>query len=200
MKAELNRHVGAAKGDFKTLAKVWRHSSLTRLRKLQILPSLIESRLLYGLPSGCLYVSDARRLDSFQCRCLRQIMNIPPAFISRVSNESVFRSAGHMKASILVQERQLCLLGQILRAPVSNPISYLSFMPGTRQPAVSRYVRRIGRPHLEWVPTVLERAHHIAGNDAHLVQQCQQEGQLEICSLLRFALKECVRGCVFNVR
>ena len=34
--------------------------------------SLIESRLLYGLPSGCLYVSDVRRLDGFQCRCLRQ--------------------------------------------------------------------------------------------------------------------------------
>jgi len=175
MRSELNRRIGAARGDFRTLAKVWKHSNLSRDRKLKIFSSLIESRLLYGLPSGCLNVAAERRLDGFQCRCLRQILGIPSAYIGRTSNKEVFRLAGHTRASLIIHERQLILLGSVLRAPQSNPISHLSFTPGTEQPAVTRYVRRVGRPRREWVPTVLERAYGLTGCHRVLLEKCQDE-------------------------
>ena len=175
MSAELNRRIGSARGDFRALTKVWRHSTLNRDRKLKVFSSLIESKLFYGLPSGCLSASDSRRLDGFQCRCLRQILGIPPAFLSRVSNECVFQAAAQTRASVLLQQRQLSLLGDVLRAPQTDPISYLSFTPGTAQPAVSRYARRVGRPHKEWVPTVLQKVYSLTGGHSKLAEQCLDE-------------------------
>ena len=46
---ELSRRIGIAKADFRTLCKVWRHSTLTRHERFSIFGALIESRLMYGL-------------------------------------------------------------------------------------------------------------------------------------------------------
>ena len=104
-----------------------------------------------------------------------KILGIPPAFLSRVSNERVFQVAGQTRASALLLQRQLSLLGEVLRAPQTSPLSYLSFTPGTDQPAVSRYVRRVGRPHREWIPTVLQRAYFLTGGHNELLERCQDE-------------------------
>ena len=40
--SELSRRIGAAKSDFRTLGKVWRHSSLTTARKLAAYSALVE--------------------------------------------------------------------------------------------------------------------------------------------------------------
>ena len=96
---ELGRRIASAKADFDTLAKVWTHSSLTWSRKLRIYSSLVESKLFYALASCCLTRADERRLDGFQNRCLRKIMGIKSAFISRVSNLAVREKAQHRAAS-----------------------------------------------------------------------------------------------------
>ena len=147
-----------ARGDFRVLSKVWRHSTLRRERKLKIFSSLILSRLLYSLGTACLLKADLRRLDGFQCRCLRQIMNIPAAYVSRVSNESVFSKAGVSAASRVLLQRQLIYLGKPMRAPVGDPLRDVSFIGNTLAPATGQYVRRVGRPRTEWVPTVVYQA------------------------------------------
>jgi hypothetical protein len=91
--SELGRRIGRAKSDFQALCRVWRHSSLSRRRKLELFASLIESRLLYGLTGAWLRVAERRRLDGFHARCLRQILKIPPAYFSRISNQKVLASA-----------------------------------------------------------------------------------------------------------
>ena len=146
---------------------------------MRIFSSLVESRLLYGLPSGCLNAAETRRLDGFQCRCLRQILGtcILPAFLSRVPHERVFEIAGQRRASAVVREQQLVLLGTVLRASQLNPISYFSFTPGTTQPAVSRYIRKVGRPQQEWVHTVMQHARQLAGGEKQLLQMCQSESE-----------------------
>ena len=43
--SELNRRLGMARADFSTLARVWKHASISRRRKLQILNACIISKL-----------------------------------------------------------------------------------------------------------------------------------------------------------
>ena len=109
---ELGRRIGMARADFMALQKIWKHSSLSRDRKLDIFRSLIESKLLYRLSCLCLLAAERRRLNGFQNRCLRQILRIPPAFISRVSNAEVLRRAHYRAATYLLLQRQLLLFGK----------------------------------------------------------------------------------------
>jgi hypothetical protein len=125
---ELARRIGMARGHFRVLSKVWLHSTLNRPRKVKIFNSLITSKLLYSLAASCPLKGDLRRLDGFHCRCVRQIFGILPAFLSRISNAEVFRRAGCMPMSVLLRQRQMILLGRVLRAPVGNPLQSVSFV------------------------------------------------------------------------
>ena len=126
---------------------------------MRIYVTLVESKLLYGLTSMCMTKADSRRLDGFQARCLRQACGIPPSFISRVSNAIVRSIADHPSASSVLQQHQLQMLGRILRTTSAAPLSAVSFMPGTLRPATCRYIRRVGRPRKEWIPSVLQEAY-----------------------------------------
>ena len=155
---ELGRRIGMAKRDFLELQKVWKHSSLSRDRKIQIYKALIESKLMYSLSCLCLSSADRRRLDGFQNRCLRSILGIPPAFISRVPNAEVLRRACYPAATDMLLKRQLLLFGKVLRSAYDHPLHNSAFIRGTLQPATSMYVRRVGRPRREWVTFVRDKA------------------------------------------
>ena len=73
---EVARKIGAATADFHALDKVWKHSCISRARKLELYVSLIESKLRYALSSAWLLKADLRRLDGFQARCLRKILGV----------------------------------------------------------------------------------------------------------------------------
>ena len=65
----------------------------------------------------------------------------------------------------MLLDRQLLLLGKVLvlRAPQDSPLHAVSFIPGTTEPATSRYIRRVGRPRKEWVPTMLQEVYRSLG-------------------------------------
>ena len=174
--AELSRRIGMAKADFNTLSRVWKNSALTRTRKLAIYSSLVESKLLYSLSTAVYTVAEIRRLDGFQAKCLRKILKIPSAYLSRTSNETVRQRAGCRCFSKLLVDRQLMLLGTVLRSPAHSPLQAVSFTPGTLQPATSRYVRRVGRPRKEWVPTVLNSAFQLANHGQLMATAVSEAG------------------------
>jgi hypothetical protein len=153
---ELSRRIGIAKGQFLALVRLWKHSALSLRRRLHFYSALVESRLLYGLVSVCLKVAQARRLDGFQNRCLRTILGVKPSFISRISNAEVLRRAGLATASNCLLKRQMVLFGKVIRSACDGPLQTVCFIPGTLRPATERYVRRVGRPRKEWIPTLLE--------------------------------------------
>ena len=155
---ELSRRIGTAKGTFGALSKVWSRSCLTCWQKLQIFNALIVPNVLYGLAACCLNVVQKRRLNAFQCRCLRKLLGISPAYFSRVSNAEVLRRASSQPLADTLLDQQLHLLGKVLRTTRESPLRSCAFVPGTDQPLVSHYVRRVGRPRKEWVPTLLEAA------------------------------------------
>ena len=157
----------------RTLCKVWGHSSLTRTRKLEVFRSLIESRLLYALSTGCYNKSELRRLDGFQAKCLRRILGIPASYISRISNAAVREQCSWKSASRLLLERQLQYLGKVLRADSGSPLQKVAFIPGSLRPATSEHIRVVGRPRKEWIASLLPQACSLVGGVDNLMQALQ---------------------------
>jgi len=136
---------------------------LTWKRKLALYHALVESKLLYGLSSIFLTVSQERKLNGFQNRCLRSFIGVPPSFVSRVSNTEVLKRARYVKATDLLQKWQLQLLGKVLRCPEGHPLRGASFIPGTNWQLTDRLARRRGRPCKECVPNMLRSATAVFG-------------------------------------
>lgn len=150
IRSELNQKLGVAWADFSKLHRLWNHSTLTAVRKTQIFQAIVASRLLYGLSSAWLNVAEIRRLNGFQARCLRKIVGVKPAFVSRISNAAVLERAGQVPFGRQLLKQQLLLYGRVARSPDSDVLRQLTFAPGTLQAATSRYIRRVGRPRNEW--------------------------------------------------
>ena len=130
--------------------------------------SLVVSRLLYGLAACWLNVSDRRKLDGFQNRCLRAIWGIRPAYFSRVSNASVLQTTEEKPLSRQLESQQLLLFGRIARMEYGAPMREVTFCPGSLRPATERYVRKTGRPRLEWTTGVHRLAETAAGGPLFL--------------------------------
>ena len=141
---ELSRRLGMAQRTFNGLARVWRHSSLGRKRKIEIFNSHVVSKLMYSLAACWLNKSERRRVDGFQNRCLRTIWGMKPSYISRVSNASVLQTTGERPLTCALQRHQLLLFGRVARKPDGHPMRDVTFCPSTLHPATDRYVRKIG--------------------------------------------------------
>ena len=100
-------------------------------RKLDIYTACVVSKLLYNLNTVWLSAVARRRLDGFHARCLRQILRIPPAFVSRVSNGVVFRTAGMQPMTDILLRQQLTYFGRIARMPAGSAVQDVVFDPGT---------------------------------------------------------------------
>ena len=178
---ELARRLGMAKTDFRELARVWKHSALSRARKIRIFDSLIVSKLLYGLATAWLNTSQRRRLDGFQNRCLRQIWGIKPAYVSRISNREVLFRTQQSPLTTLLKKQQLILFGRVARAPEDSLLRKATFCPGALRPAADRYVRKVGRPRLEWASQVYKEAVAAAGGTTNLEESLSNELRWKEC-------------------
>ena len=166
---ELSRRLGAARADFDKLSKIWRHSGLSRRRKIEVYKAVVLSKLTYGLSTVWLNAAERRRLDGFHCRCLRVIWGIEPAYISRVSNVIVLDKTGQRPLTDTVARQQLLLLGKIARTPEGSLLRKATFCPGSFRPAADRYVRKVGRPRADWTTQVLRVACAAAGGMPNLI-------------------------------
>jgi hypothetical protein len=155
---EVNRRIAIARADFDSLCKVWTRAPLSWKRKLHIYVALVESKLLYAMASLALTVAQQRRLNGFQNRCLRKVIGVAPAYISRISNATVIERANYRTATCLLLKRRLQLFGKVLRAPSGHPLRDACFIPHTLIPATDRYVRRVGRPCKEWIKETIAEA------------------------------------------
>ena len=152
---EVSREIGAARAEFRSLSHVWRSRSVTRGRKLELFNTYIISKLRYGITSAWLAKADWRRLDGFQARCLREILRIPPAFVSRVSNERVRATAGHEAFSTSTSRAQLNFLEKVLGDPAKRTLRDAAFLPGTERSLTTVHARKKGRPRHSWTDQLL---------------------------------------------
>ena len=106
---------------------------------------------IFAMASLTLTVAQQRRLNGFQNRCIRQIIGVALAYVSRISNAAVLTTAAYPLATKLLLKRRLQLFGKILRLPSVHPLRVAYFIPSTLTPVADQYVRRVGRPSKEWV-------------------------------------------------
>ena len=168
--SELARRIGAGAADFKALQKVWRHSTLSTSRKIELFNACIVSKTVYALHTAWLNKAERRRLDGFHARCLREILHIPCAYLSRVSNSVVFRKAGAEPMSTLVTEQQLLYFYRLANLPPTNAVRASVFEADSyniRQPFGPR---RVGRPRASWKECVHKVACEVAGSELELAQ------------------------------
>ena len=156
--SELNRRLGRAWAEFCKLKQFWKHISISLARKVEVFNAVVASVLLYSLSTVWLSARQRSQLDGLQARCLRCILKIPPAFLSRVPNKTVLGKSAQEQFSLQLLRQQLLLFGRVARAPDDDCRRRLTFCPGSLQPATSRYVRRVGRPRAEWAPKLMETA------------------------------------------
>ena len=112
---------------------------------------------------SCLAASQRRRLDGFYARCLRKILRIRTAYISRVSNACVFQRAGVQPFSAQLQRRQILLLGRVAHAPISSALRSSVFVGDGLSTQINRFKRRRGRPRLDWVNEVMKEGERLLG-------------------------------------
>jgi len=173
--SEVSRKVGIAKSDFRELSKVWNHANVPVKEKLEFFHALIMSRLEYGLSSVWLVTAQRRRLDGFYARCLRRILRIQPSFLSRISNASVFATAGVQPFTEQLRQRQLILLGKVARSSADGPLRRDTFIPGPNLPLIGSTVRRVGRPRQDWTTELLKTCDNKLGRPQ--LQQLLSDGK-----------------------
>ena len=160
---EICRRLGVGWADFSKMARLWRHTSLPRARKVQIFQAVVTSKVLYGLSSAWLNVCEQRRIDGFQARCLRSVLGIKPAYWSRVSNLKILEQACQRPYSKQLLCQQLLLYGKVARAADTDITRAATFCPGSLRPATDRYVRKHGRPRNEWATMLQKEALKMTG-------------------------------------
>ena len=120
--SELSRRLGLGGSGFHALRKLWNHGNVSQRAKLHYFQSLVMSVLTYGLSTLAFTRVQKRRMDGFHARCVRRILRIPAAFVSRVANRVVFERAQVKPLSQQLLDRQLLFFVRILRAGIGDPV------------------------------------------------------------------------------
>ena len=73
---DIRNRLQKARGVFQRLGKVWAARGIGRGTKIRLFQTLVRPVLLYGCETWKITKADERRLNSFQCQCLRRILRI----------------------------------------------------------------------------------------------------------------------------
>lgn len=139
---DINSRLGKAKQQFRRLKKIWNTSKLSLRTKVRLFNSLVISVLTYGSETWKTTEKDKKKLDTFQNRCLRQILRV--RWPDKISNKELHRRTNTRNISSVIIERKWRWIGHILRFNNCNRIctTAISWHPEGR--------RRVGRPKTTW--------------------------------------------------
>ena len=107
---------------------------------------------------------------------LLAIRGITSAFTSRVANVKVLETTEKWPLTHMLEKQQLILFGRVARQPQDSVVRSSAFCPGTLRPATDRYVRKVGRPRLDWTTEVNKLASRVAGG-WHLLEEAVRDPQ-----------------------
>ncbi|KAI2650200.1 putative 149 kDa protein [Labeo rohita] len=113
--ADIHSRIGQATAAFASLRRcVWRKSNVILSTKIRLYRSMILPILLYGSETWVILKQDLNKLEVFQMRCLRQILQV--SLRDRISNNEI-RHRCHDQPSIdeQIQRRQLRWFGHVCR-------------------------------------------------------------------------------------
>ncbi len=71
---DIRNRLNKERGAFFNLLKIWRSNSISCNTKIKLFKTLLRSVLLCGCKAWKITKSEQKKLDSFQCTCLRRIL------------------------------------------------------------------------------------------------------------------------------
>ena len=189
-RAEVESRISATMAVWKRMHMFFKNASCpVRWKLIIVYNSMIRSKLLYGLETVELTQSLLSRLESFQLRGLRKILNMHTTFIDRRNtNAEVYRRANAAAASRdnpspkltwciekCLHEKRVRLTGYVLRTDNRDPMRQVSFRRDSAVPYTPLF-RRPGRPRKNWLVTSLDlcwKKNHESAYTNTPEQQCQ---------------------------
>ena len=143
---DINSRIRKAMGSFMKLKQIWNSNKLTLRTKLRLFQALVRSVLFYGCETWKINDSDNKKLDTFQFKCLRRILNVRWPYI--ISNNDILRITKIKTISDEVKERRWKWIGHVLRKDDNCHCMTLAltWAPEGR--------RKVGRPKTTWRRTV----------------------------------------------
>ena len=138
------------------LKPFWKASNCTVGWRLRVYQAVIQNKMIYGLETVHLTQAMLNKINAFQLRGLRSILNLEPTFVNRRNtNEFVLRmaseKAGHEVKlfSELLLDKRVKLSGHLLRATDSDPMRQVVYSPQSAN-AYPIGKRRVGAPRQQW--------------------------------------------------
>jgi len=160
--AEISSRIASAMATWRSLDMFWKEACCSLRNKLLIYNAVIRTKLLYGLETLELPISQISRLEAFQLKGLRKILKMVTTFVDRNNtNDEVFRRANQQVApsspekticsiQTILQDRRISLVGHILRQNNDHPIRTVTFKRDSAAPMEVLH-RRVGRPRKQWI-------------------------------------------------
>ena len=111
---EISSRIAKASAAFGRLnARVWSSHDIKLRTKLDVYKAVVLSTLLYAAETWTVYARHLGKLEAFQQRCLRKIMNIK--WESFTSNLEVLQKAQMMSVENVIRKKQLKWSGHVTR-------------------------------------------------------------------------------------
>ena len=168
---ELTARIGMATGAARRLLHIWRDKAIGLRTKIRFFKSLVLTILLHGAESWPLTGKEVQRLEVFQQRWLRQILNI--SYWQCISNEVVLQRARLPSIEVRTRQLRMSWLGHVIRlGPTRLPYQALfGQLAGQRRPGKGR-LQTLGKVYhsdlltlqggipngLPWMQCALDRA------------------------------------------
>ena len=154
----------------KKLDLFWKQANIPKKWKLQVFQSVCVSKLFCSLEALQPTEATASKLNTFQLKGLRKILNMETTYTKRENtNEEVCRRANAeartdnaiRPLSQVLQEKRIKLLGHIVRRPREHPQHQITFYTRSLIPRTVDK-RRVGRPRLSWTHETMKVAWNLS--------------------------------------
>ena len=139
---DVKRRISKDSQAFSMLKNIWKSKKLSRNTKIRIFRSNVVSVLLYGCESWKVTTAISRKLEVFQNRCRRRILNI--FWPNTISNIELHRKTSTSSIMTEIKRRRWTWIGHVIRMP-SDAIPKIALR---WTPIAGR--RRRGRPKETW--------------------------------------------------
>ena len=121
---------------------VWRNHQLTISTKMNVFQACVINTLLYASETWTTYARQEKRLETFNQRCLRRILNIK--WQDKITNAEVLQRAHCLSMYTMLTKRRLRWLGHVCRMQDGRIPKDLLYG------ALAEGARRVGRPFLRY--------------------------------------------------
>ena len=162
--AEVSSRIASTGQVLAKLDMFWKRAPVSTSWKLRVHDAVITSKLLYGLESASLTKADLARLDAFQFKALRRIMNVSHPYYSGITNIAVMQAAnqrlvnsGSKETKMMSErliDRQVKFMGRLIRANEGDITKTCTMTENGMRTAAGW--RRVGRPKIKWYDNVMK--------------------------------------------